>query len=118
MISKMKFINIVGPKSSFERIVSDYILDSEIEFENPMSALKNTKGFTVNTEGNPAEEILKKFIDVFDYANIDYSGVKRHHDSFTEQELENVIDVFNDKIHSLKEEAESLKSEIKHAETA
>lgn len=116
MISKMKFINIVGPKSSFERIVSDYILDSEIEFENPMSALKNTKGFTVNTDGNPAEEILKKFIDVFDYANIDYSGVKRHHDSFTEQELENVIDVFNDKIHSLKEEAESLKSEIKHAD--
>ena len=30
MISKMKFINIVGPKSSFERIVSDYIVDSEI----------------------------------------------------------------------------------------
>lgn len=116
MISKMKFINIVGPKSAYERIISKYVMDSEIEFENPMAALRNTKGFTVSNETNPAEDMLKKFTDVFDYAGIDYSGVKHRNDNFSREELDGVINVFDTKIHALKDEIEELEKEIEHNE--
>lgn len=116
MISKMKFVNIVGPKASYERIISEYVLDSPIEFENPMVALRNTAGFVPNNEGNPAEDALKRFTEVFDYANIDYSGVKRRHDGFDPDELEKFINVFDTKIHSLKERMEQLEQDIKQSQ--
>lgn len=116
MISKMKFVNIVGPKASYERIVSEYILDCPIEFENPMVALKNTSGFVPSSEVNPAEETLKRFKEVFAYANIDYSGVKHQNASFSPDELEQFINIFDTKIHSLKEKMENLEQEIKQSE--
>ena len=115
MISKMKFINIIGPDTAFERIVSEYIMDSSIEFENPMAALKYTKGFAPNTEGNPAEDIMRRFIEVFDYANIDYSNIERYNGNFTKDELMDIVDKFDTKIHSLKGKIETLKEEIEHS---
>lgn len=115
MISKMKFINIIGPENEFERIVSDYIMSSSIEFENPMTALKSTAGFVPNTKGNPAEDIMKKFAEVFDYAGIDYSGVERHNAHYTEEELIDVVNSFDTKIHALKERMEELQLEIGHS---
>lgn len=116
MISKMKFINVIGPNTEFKRIVSTYLMGSSIEFENPMTALKSTAGFVPNTQGNPAEDIMKRFTEVFEYAGIDYSNVKRHNDNFTHEELMEIVDVFDTKIHSLKERMEELKSEIRHSQ--
>lgn len=116
MISKMKFINIIGPSSEFERIASEYVMDSAIEFENPMAALKSAAGFVPSTEANPAEDIMKRFTEVFDYARIDYSGVRRHNDNFSKEELVEIVDAFDTKIHAMKERMESLEQEIKHSE--
>lgn len=115
MISKMKFINIIGPENEFERIVSEYIMGSSIEFENPMTALKSTAGFVPNTKGNPAENIMKRFTEVFDYAGIDYSGVVRHNAHYTSEELIEVVNAFDTKIHALKERIGELELEIKHS---
>ncbi len=115
MISKMKFINIIGPESEFEKIVSEYVMDSSIEFENPMHALKSTEGFVPNTQSNPVEDLMKRFIEVFDYAGIDYHGVERHCDKFTREELIEVVNVFDTKIHRLKERMETLEREINHS---
>ena len=112
MISKMKFINIVGATDSYKRIISDYIMDSSIEFENPMIALKNTKGFAPNTDGNPAEPIMKRFMDVFDYANIDYNNIKCKHNNFSTDELQDIINDFDNRLHSLKNDIERYKGEI------
>ena len=116
MISKMKFINVIGPNADFERIVSEYIMGSTIEFENPMAALKSTAGFVPNTQSNPAEDIMKRFIEVFEYAGIDYGGVERHNESFTRDELVEVVNVFDTKIHALKERMSELESEIRHSQ--
>lgn len=116
MISKMKFINIIGPDNAFERIASEYVMDSSIEFENPMAALKSNKNFVPNTDGNPIEETMKRFTEVFDYANIDYSEIKRDNGNFTEEELTDIVDKFDLKIHSLKETVERLCEETEHSE--
>ena len=116
MISRMKFINIIAPKSAFERVVSEYVMESEIELENPMLALRDSAGFVPSTEGNPAEEIMKKFTEVFDYANVDYSKVKRHNENFSKEELVSVAESFDTEIHSLKGRMEKLEQEIQHSQ--
>lgn len=116
MISKMKFINIIAPKSAFERVISEYVMESEIELENPMLAIRNNAGFVPNTEGNPAEEIMKKFTEVFDYANVDYSKVKRHNENFSKEELISIVESFDTEIHSLKSRMEKLEQEIQHSQ--
>lgn len=115
MISKMKFINIIGPNNDFERIVSKYVMGSEIEFENPMTALKSTAGFVPSTQKNPAENIMRRFTEVFDYAGIDYKGVERNHDNFSKEELVEIVSEFDSEIHSLKERMGKLEREIKHS---
>ena len=116
MISRMKFINIIAPKSAFERVVSEYVMESEIELENPMLALKNNAGFVPSTEGNPAEEMMKKFTEVFDFANVDYSKVKRHNENFSKGELVSIAESFDAEIHSLKDKMEKLEKEIHHSQ--
>lgn len=112
MISKMKFINIIAPSTAFERVVSEYVMDSKIEFENPMLALRNSAGFVPSTEGNPAEEIMRRFTEVFDYARVDYSKVKRYNDVFSKEELVEIVETFDTQIHSLKGRMEELKTKI------
>ncbi len=114
MVSRMKFINIIGPSKEFTRIVSQYVMEREIELENPMTALRNVGGFVPNTEGNPAEEIMKRFIEVFEYARIDYSGIERHNAHFTKEELVRIVESFDTKIHALKGRIEELSAETEH----
>lgn len=116
MISKMKFINIIGPDSAFERIVSQYVMGSAIEFENPMIALKSTAGFVPNNQGNPAEDIMKRFTEVFDYAGIDYKSIARRSENFSKDELIDVVNSFDTRIHALKERTGKLELEIKHSQ--
>ena len=88
MISKMKFISLVGPRSEFDRIASDYVLDSAIEFENPLHALRSTGGFTMDTSPNPYENSMKHVADVLEYVHIDCSGVRRHDEPISKEELD------------------------------
>ncbi|MBE5039433.1 hypothetical protein INF28_03015 [Oscillospiraceae bacterium DSM 107454] len=114
MISKMKFINLVGPRSEFERIVSDYIIDSSIEFENPLNALRSAEGFSMDTTANPYEDTLKHFIEVLQYANVEFKDVKHHNENLSREEMEQFLEHFNTQLHTLKEKSESLKFEIQH----
>ena len=114
MISKMRFINIIGPLSEFDRIVSDCVMDSAIEFENPLSALRNTEGFSMDISPNPYEDTMKHFVDVLQYAKVDYSKVKRHHEDISREEIEKFLEHFDIQIHSLKKKVETLKFEVRH----
>ena len=115
MISRMKFVSVVGTLKHYDKIVADYVMDCAIELENPLTALKNTQGFLPSTEVNPYDGVLKRFIEVFEYADIDYKNVKRHKENFTDEELTQYIDVFDEKIHALKGRLEYLEAQIAHA---
>lgn len=116
MIAKMKFVNIVGQRKHFDHVVGDYVMDSGIELENPLTALKSTPGFQPNNEENPYEDALKRFMEVFDYAEISYSDIKMHKEDFTPNELIQFIDSFDTQIHALKNRLEVLQSDIVHSQ--
>ena len=114
MISKMKFINIIGPRSEFDRIISDCIMDTAIEFENPMSALRSTEGFSMDMTPNPYEDTIKRFADVFQYSNIDYKNIKHKRGNISSEEIEKYIDHFDARIHALKTKIETIDNTIHH----
>lgn len=111
MILKMKLVNMVGLKSDIDSIIEKYLLGQELEFENPLSIFKNTRGFRLHSEPNPYEDVMRRFSEVFDYAGISYDGIKRHKGSFSTEELNSFINKFDEQIHSLKDKLTGLKEE-------
>lgn len=114
MISKMKFINIIGPRSEFDRIISDSIMDSAIEFENPLSVLKNTEGFAMDVTPNPYEDTLKHFIDVLQYSKIDYKKIKRKSGGIGHEEIERFINDFDGQLKEIRNKIDTLKAALQH----
>lgn len=117
MIAKMKFVSLYGQKSEIDSIIAQQLIDREIEFENPLTVFKNTRGFTPHTEPNPYEGTIKKFCEVFDYAGIKYDGVIHRNANISTDELKEYVEIFDEQIHNVKrtikeknDEIESLKS--------
>lgn len=111
MILKMKLINLVGLKANIDKVIEDYLLEEEIEFINPLSVFKSTRGFTPSQENNPYEDSMRRFTEVFDYAGINYNGIKRHKGKFSAKELDVYINKFDEQIHSLKDKLNNLAEE-------
>ncbi len=111
MIEKLKLINLIGARSKLDEIIETCILDSEVQFENPLTVIKETKGFDVHMQANPYSDVMKRYEQVFDYAGVDYSAVKKHKGGYTHDQLWAFIDRFDNQIHHLGEEAERLERE-------
>lgn len=60
MIKKMKFINIMGPVTEFDRVVQNYFQKYDIQIENAMSELKTVHDIKSFVEINPYETRLHK----------------------------------------------------------
>lgn len=60
MIKKMKFINIMGPVTEFDRVVQNYFQKYDIQIENAMSELKTVHDIKPFAEINPYESRLRK----------------------------------------------------------
>lgn len=99
MVLKMKLINIIGKLEDLDEIIERYLIDSDIEFENPFNVFNNTKGFVTYHGNNPYTEVMKKFVDVFEYAQIPYNDIKPHKGEMSADELKNMVDVFDKQIH-------------------
>jgi V/A-type H+-transporting ATPase subunit I len=104
----MKLVSMFGPKADMDNALSDYLMDMNVEFEAPLSLFKNTSGFTPHTELNPFESIMKRFTEVFDYAGIDYSSIKRQKGDFSREEFEEYIENFDKQVHSLRDNIKDL----------
>ncbi len=60
MIKKMKFINIMGPVTEFDRVIQNYFQKYDIQIENAMSELKTVHDIKPFAEINPYETGLRK----------------------------------------------------------
>lgn len=58
MIEKMKYVNITGPRSEIDRIVSTYLSRYEIHLENALTELTGVTSLTPFTEANPYRDLL------------------------------------------------------------
>ena len=111
MIQKLKLINLVGARSKLDDILQSCILDSDVQFENPLTVIKETKGFNIHMQPNPYADVMKRYEQVFDYAGVDYSRVKRHKGDYTFEQLGAFAERFDSQVHSLGEEKEALEKE-------
>lgn len=111
MIEKLKLINLIGTRSRLDEILERCILGSEVQFENPLTIIKETKGFHMHMQPNPYGDVMKRYEQVFDYAGVDYSAVASHKGSYTYEQLWGFIERFDSQIHHLGEQADDLKNE-------
>ena len=116
MVEPMNLVNIVGSLKYMDELIEEYILGQDIHLENPLQVLKSTKGFLPHTGGNPYEQVLKRFTDVFEYAGINYKDIKRHKGEMTIDELQSQIEEFDDKIHSVRHQINTITDKINQAE--
>lgn len=117
MISKMKFVSIYGKKADIDKIITEQLVDEEIEFENPLTVFKNSRGFVPHTEANPYEGVIKKFNEVFEFAGIPYDDIKRHHGDISAKELETYIESFDNQIHTLSDKIKTMQENVKKLES-
>lgn len=58
MIEKMKFISITGPKADIDRVVNEFLSKYEIQLENALTELKDSRELFPYVELNPYKEQL------------------------------------------------------------
>lgn len=117
MIAKMKLVSIYGKRSDLDKVIAEELLGSDIEFENPLTVFKNTRGFIPHTEGNPYDSVIRKFNEVFDYAGISHENIKSRDYNISTDELQRYIEAFNDQIHALSDKIKSMRDEVKNLES-
>ncbi len=113
MIARMKFVSLYGNKADIDNVIANQLIDREIEFENPITVFKNTRGFVPHTEANPYESVIKKFNDVFDYAGINYDGIIHRNANISTDNLKEYIEIFDQQIHVLSDGIKERQEEIK-----
>ncbi len=113
MISKMKFVSLYGNKADIDSVIESLLMDKELEFENPITVFKNTRGFVPHTEANPYESVIKKFNDVFDYAGINYEGIVHRNANISTDNLKEYVEIFEEQIHALSDSIKERTEEIK-----
>lgn len=111
MILKMKLVNLAGTRCDIDRVIEEYLLGEDIEFENPLSVFKNTRGFTPHTEPNPYISVIKRFTEIFEYVGIHFEHIKGRKGAFSSENLSSFIEKFDEQIHSLKNKIHELEDE-------
>ncbi len=116
MILKMKLVSMFGNRECMDEAIEKCLMNTEAEFENPLSMFKGASGFVPHTEPNPYDAVMKSFTGVFDYVGLDYSGVKRHRGTFSPDELSRYIERFDEQVHSLRDSLAALEAERRRLE--
>jgi len=115
MITKMKFINITGPKSDIDRVVSKYLSVYPIHLENALSELDKADRLTPYIETNPYKETttrLESMAKVVNKGNLDLTA----NNSPTLTQANALIKQIEVKSDKLNEERELLEKKKAHYE--
>lgn len=91
-VEKMKLVNLIGPVGEFDRIVGEYVFDSNIHLEDIFSVVINAQGFLPFNEANPYDGILKKVNDTLSMVGIKPSSVPKGDHSMPASEIDAYAD--------------------------
>ncbi len=105
MIKKMKFINIMGPVTEFDRVVQNYFQKYDIQIENAMSELKTVHDIKPFTEINPYEGRLHKCEEIA--AQIQEPAEKLQEDIRIKEAIK-IVDKAESAVASIQEKIDSL----------
>lgn len=113
MISKMKFVNITGPKADIDRVVDTYLTVYPIHLENALSELKTADNLKPYVENNPYKEIdsaLTPMAKLANQGNMDFTPTK----TITLAEAQALLDTISEKSAKLNEQKQSLEQSKAH----
>ncbi len=105
MIEKLKYLNITGPKSDIDRMVSTYLSRYEIHLENAMTELTDVSILSPYLEPDPYKEALaaaKAFCDDIG------SDVKRSTKKISVEEAISLIDKFRQEDEEITQRQQEL----------
>lgn len=106
-IEKMKLVNIIGPVSDFERIVTDYIIDRDIHLENLFDVVKDTKGMepfeVTNDKIGEVKRLAGRSENVFSVAGwVPQSGFEEYLKLFDKEENVTILVEEAEKVEEIK----------------
>lgn len=115
MITKMKFVNITGPKSDIDRVVSNYLSAYPIHLENALAELNTADRLTPYIQANPYKETathLENMAKVVNKGDLDLTAKNTP----TLDEANALIRQIETKSNKLNEERELLEKKKAHYE--
>ena len=103
----MKLVNIIGPVSDFERIVTDYIIDRDIHLENLFDVVKDTKGMepfeVTNDKIGEVKRLAGRSENVFSVAGwVPQSGFEEYLKLFDKEENVTILVEEAEKVEEIK----------------
>ncbi|NLG03624.1 MAG: ATPase [Clostridia bacterium] len=111
MIEKMKFINIMGPITDFDRVVQNYLHKYDIQVENALSELKTVRDIKPFVETNPYEGRIKFFEEL--NLKKELGSVKPNPESAVSiKDAEKIIDKAHSVLTKMIENTNSLQEEL------
>lgn len=108
MIKKMKFINIMGPVTEFDRVVQNYFHKYDIQIENAMSELKTVHDIKPFVEINPYESRLRKCEELTAQMK---EPAERLEDRIRVKEAIKIVDKADTAVHSIEEKIKTLEAD-------
>ena len=112
-VLKMKLVNIVGPVDDFDNIINDHILDKNMNLENAMQVLNNTKGHQPYEVSNHYRAIKSGFENFFSIVGNEKPEIDFKAKEFGDQEISNMISLISTKASANRQKVEEIDAQIK-----
>lgn len=113
MIENMSFINIMGPKDDFDRVVQNYLSKYDMQLENALSELKTVHNIKPFVDTNPYEEALKICEDLVNQISDPEKSTLENAQKLTIRDAAKFIEKINTGAKKLEKKKSGLETELK-----
>ncbi|MFT3983117.1 MAG: V-type ATPase 116kDa subunit family protein [Lachnospiraceae bacterium] len=113
MIENMSFINIMGPKDDFDRVVQNYLSKYDMQLENALSELKTVHNIKPFIDTNPYEESLKICEGLVDQISDPEKNTLENAQKLTIKDAAKFVEKINTGARKLEKKKSCLETELK-----
>jgi V/A-type H+-transporting ATPase subunit I len=111
-VLKMQFVNIVGPIKEFDEFAKESIINSNIQLENVLSVIGNSKGLYPFLDENPYDTVMKKGLNISNAINIEEGTNNKINEEYLIEDIEKYFDNIKDQIDKHHDEKEEILKNI------
>ncbi len=113
MIENMSFINIMGPKDDFDRVVQNYLSKYDMQLENALSELKTVHNIKPFIDTNPYEEALKICEELANQISEPGKSTLENAQKLTIRDAAKFVEKINTGARKLEKKKSGLETELK-----
>jgi len=113
VIENMSFINIMGPKDDFDRVVQNYLSKYDMQLENALSELKTVHNIKPFVDTNPYEEALKICEELVNQISEPEKSTLENAQKLTIRDAAKFVEKINTGAKKLEKKKSGLETELK-----